>query len=169
IPHPPGNPVALAIASPPPRRNTASSMPANTTSGTAGARTTSSNRPAASTETETRRGDIGALAVPWHPRMRRAWGLKRPATGARSGRRRSAAVNRQRLPVQEPEQQRQHHRDDECRGDRDIEPEVFALDDDVAGQPAQPDARQPWPQQADDDEDEAGDDQESHHVHLNHP
>src|SRR5271157_2767701 len=51
--------------------------------------------------------------------------------------------------VQEPQDQRHNQADDEARHDREIEPEISALDYDVAGQPTEPELAEPRPQQPD--------------------
>jgi len=68
---------------------------------------------------------------------------------------------------QQPQDHAQHHAYKDRRRDRQVEGEVVALDDDVAGQPSQPQLRQPRPQQADDDQhDPENDEPASDHLGL---
>ena len=62
-----------------------------------------------------------------------------------------------------PERKAQEHADDEAGDDRKIEAAAIALDDDVAGQAAKRQLRQPWPRDANDDEANASGDEKALH------
>lgn len=71
-----------------------------------------------------------------------------------------------RLLPEHPEQQRQHYRNDDARGDGKVEAVSLALDVDVAGQVAEAQLRQPGPGQPDQDEQCAERDEPLRHGHF---
>src|SRR5438874_6041985 len=66
--------------------------------------------------------------------------------------------------TQEPEHERQHHRDDEAGDDREIEAAALGLDANVAGKAPEAQSCDPRPYHADEDERRADDDERALHL-----
>lgn len=64
---------------------------------------------------------------------------------------------------EDPEQQRQQHGDHHGRHDREVETETFPHDVDIAGQAAEREPGKPWPGEAGDEQEHAGEDEEALH------
>ena len=68
--------------------------------------------------------------------------------------------------VEEPQDQRKHDADQDACDNRGIEGEFLTFDHDIPWQPPEPDAREPWPQNAQSDEHESQDDQSPCHMEI---
>ena len=70
---------------------------------------------------------------------------------------------RSRLPPKPPDDERDHDADDDRGGEREVERKPLPADEDVAGQPAEPQLADHRPEQADDQDDKANGDEELLH------
>jgi hypothetical protein len=66
--------------------------------------------------------------------------------------------SKKRLFSENPEQDRQHHGNEDARGQGKVKREISKLEDEITGQPAQRHFLQQWPAQAKDNEANADDD-----------
>src|SRR5262245_38880274 len=70
--------------------------------------------------------------------------------------------------TEQPEQDAQNYADEERRCDRQVEAEIFALDDDVSGEAAEAALGEQGPQEPERHEDQAKDDEPATHGHTIH-
>ena len=78
----------------------------------------------------------------------------------------SGRIRHHRSPFEQPQDQREDDADDQRCDDREIKAEVFALDDDFPGQPAEAQLLQQWLEQPWGDQQRAEDDQPAAHREI---